>query len=120
MTANEAREKWLQIAHDNNGVVSFYGFMYGSPKVKIITIDGEIEENDQIIDMQTSEDCISKSGNYFLYVWSFPDSNMYFFEDYGKTWAFCIEDFQYDLEFVNEGPSKIWQSDKKYWKIREN
>ena len=103
MTANEAREKWLKIAQEHDGIVPFYGCMYGYAGV-----------GEKIISMSVNAICISKTEDCFYYVWGYPgpDYNIYKFSDYGKTWACSIYDFKYDFEEHEDGN---WE----YWKIKE-
>ena len=83
MTAKEAKEKFIEIAENNNSV-NFYGYMYGYA-----------EPDEKILDMTVSLDSISKQGDSFFYIWGYPgpDYNEYRFEDYGITWAFEMKDF---------------------------
>ena len=48
----------------------------------------EVERNSLAYDVESGDDC-------FFYVWGMPGPsyNIYRFKDYGKTWAFCREDF---------------------------
>lgn len=61
-----------------------YGYMYGQPYI----YNGETYRPDKIIKIKTSDLTIGK--NSLVYVWGFPgpDANIYYFSDYGITWAF--------------------------------
>lgn len=67
----------------------FYGYMYGYPSGRPFADDligirkGEVE----LITTRTGE-------RGFLYVWGWPgpDCNFYNIADYGKTWAFSIDE----------------------------
>lgn len=92
MGASEAKEKWLMMAQ-NDGVVSFYGCMYGYADV-----------GEKILAMNVNLNDLSKTEECFFYIWGYPgpDFNTYEFSDYGKTWAFNIEDFKHEVEFIHE------------------
>ena len=55
--------------------------------------------NDEIIEKIMTPDincCLSSGrddGFYYIWGWPGPDMNFYLYNDYGKTWAFIIEDF---------------------------
>lgn len=69
----------------------FYGRLYG-PNDKIIEIDKRLLH-------------LNGTGDSFYYVWHWPgpDVTIYKFSDYGKTWAFSLEDFE-KKEEVELGP----------------
>lgn len=85
MTPTDAKKRFLELASQNNGRVDFYGYMYGYAG-----------PNEKILDMTVRKDALSKDGKSFFYFWGYPgpDYNQYSFSDYGKTWAFTMEDFQ--------------------------
>lgn len=68
-----------------------YGYMYGQPYINT----GVEYERDKIIKIKTSDLIIGK--NSLVYVWGFPgpDANIYYFSDYGITWAFNRDKIKY-------------------------
>lgn len=82
MDSNEARYKF----YSND--TKFYGTMYGG-------IYG-VYEQDKIIEIDKKDIKFCKNADAFYYIWGWPgpDVNLYYFKDYGKTWAFNIKDFK--------------------------
>ena len=68
-----------------------YGYMYGQPYINT----GVEYKWDKIIKIKTSDLIIGK--NSLVYVWGFPgpDANIYYFSDYGITWAFDRSKIKY-------------------------
>ena len=70
---------------------------YYSPKIKYIYAYMYASKNHrygEIIKINKKELKISVSGDSFIYIWGWPgpDYNIYYFEDYGYTWAFKKEE----------------------------
>ena len=59
------------------------------------TMYGLSNENDKIMNIKKS-DIYAFDDDKFFYVWGWPgpDYNTYRFSDYGKTWAFSVNDFK--------------------------
>ena len=70
----------------------FYGTMYGGAYGK--------HEWDKIIEIDKKEIKFCKNADAFYYIWGWPgpDANLYYFKDYGITWAFNIKDFKKEDE----------------------
>lgn len=69
---------------------SIFGFMYGKPYVN--TNRGV--ERDRVIEISVDSLDIIEEESCLFYVWGFPgpDYNVYYFSDYGKTWAFSKDE----------------------------
>lgn len=82
MNSNEARYKF----YSND--TKFYGTMYGG-------VYG-VHEWDKIIEIDKKDIKFCQNADAFYYIWGWPgpDANLYYFKDYGKTWAFNIKDFE--------------------------
>ena len=82
MSSNEVRYKF----YSND--TKFYGTMYGS-------VYG-VHEWDKIIEIDKKNIKFCQNADAFYYIWGWPgpDANLYYFKDYGKTWAFNIKDFE--------------------------
>lgn len=67
-----------------SSLTRFYGTMYGN-------------KWDEIIEINKKEIKFCKNEDAFYYVWGWPgpDVNIYYFKDYGITWAFNMEDFKH-------------------------
>lgn len=81
MTNNEIRCKFY------SPKTKFYGTMYGGPYGK--------SEWDKIlkIDKKDIKFCQNADAFYYIWGWPGPDANLYYFKDYGITWAFNKKDF---------------------------
>ena len=81
MTNNEIRRNFYSLT------TKFYGTMYGGPY-------GE-SEWDEILEINKKYIKFCKNADAFYYVWGWPgpDVNLYYFKDYGITWAFNKNDF---------------------------
>lgn len=81
-------EKILEWYNNPNGK-SIYGYMYGYP-AENPSKDDLVELSKDEVDLTTN--VLGEFG--FLYIWGFPgnSSNFYRFCDYGKTWAFSVEE----------------------------
>lgn len=82
MTNNEVRKLFYSPS------TKFYGTMYGG-------IYG-IHEWDKIIEIEKKDIkiCVDIDAFYYIWGWPGPDANFYYFKDYGRTWAFDINDFK--------------------------
>ena len=82
MTNNEIRKLFYSPS------TKFYGTMYGGPYGK--------SEFDRILEINKKNIKFCKNTDAFYYVWGWPgpDVNLYYFKDYGITWAFNEEDFK--------------------------
>lgn len=82
MTNNEIRYKFY------SPKTKFYGTMYGGPYGK--------SEFDKILEIDKKDIKFCKNEDAFYYTWGWPgpDTNLYYFKDYGITWAFNEEDFR--------------------------
>lgn len=60
--------------------------MYGEPYIG--------KQKDKIIEIEKEDCSLSKDGNSLIYIWGYPgpDYNIYYFKDYGRTWAFSREE----------------------------
>jgi len=92
MTTDEIREKFL--SDDVNGI---YGYMHGHP---FINVNGD-KKRDEIIFIRDNSLRMSSIG--LVYVWGFPgpDCNMYYYKDYGITWAFSKDEIK-NVDEYNE------------------
>ena len=90
MTNNEIRYKFYLPD------TKFYGTMYGNKYIG--------NELDKIIKIDKKEISFAKNIDAFYYVWGWPgpDANLYYFKDYGITWAFDMNDFDEPRECINE------------------
>lgn len=66
-----------------------YGFMYGEPYI-FVGGNPRTYRPDEIIEIEKSNLRLGKNKNCFIFVWGWPgpDANIYYFKDYGRTWAF--------------------------------
>ena len=46
------------------------------------------------IDKKDIKFCKNEDAFYYIWGWPGPDANLYYFKDYGITWAFNEEDFR--------------------------
>ena len=62
---------------------TIYGTMYG-------------QRNDKIVEFKKTYVEYESGDDSFIYIWGWPgpDYNVYRFADYGKTWAFSMNDFK--------------------------
>lgn len=67
----------------------FYGYLYGYP-VKNPTRDDICELFKD--DVELTENVLGEPGFYFVWGSPGPSYNLYRFCDYGKTWAFSVEE----------------------------
>jgi len=86
MPVDMDREDVLKLRYaalPDDGVI--YGTMYGMDHHKDEIMG--IPKRDLFVAQQSQDSLI--------YIWGMPgpDYNRYFFKDYGKTWAFSMEDF---------------------------
>lgn len=83
MKSNEVRKKFYSPS------TKFYGRMYGTTS-----------SDDRVIEIDKSKIKFVPNEDAFYFVWGQPgpDINEYKFSDYGKSWAFSMEDFE-----VNNG-----------------
>ena len=91
MTNNEIREKFYSPS------IKFYGRMYGNEYILTNDKNGKtVKMLDEIIRIDKKELKIGINGDCFIYRWGWPgpDINLYYFKDYGKTWAFNMKDFK--------------------------
>ena len=74
----------------------FYGTMYGQDIVHIGGINGRYSELDRVIEISKSKLELTKNNDGFIFIWGMPgpDYNIYWFKDYGITWAFELKDFK--------------------------
>ena len=81
MTNNEIRYKFY------SPKTKFYGTMYGGQY-------GE-SEWDKILEINKKDIKFCQNADAFYYIWGWPgpDANLYYFKDYGLTWAFNKNDF---------------------------
>ena len=81
MINNEIRYKFY------SPKTKFYGTMYGGPY-------GE-SEWDKILEINKKDIKFCQNADAFYYIWGWPgpDVNLYYFKDYGLTWAFNKNDF---------------------------
>ena len=64
-----------------------YASMYGSPKDKKIVVQrSELH--------YTENPLLGGPAIYFIWGWPGPDTTVLLLKDYGKTWAFEMEDFK--------------------------
>lgn len=64
-----------------------YASMYGSPKdQKIVVKSSEL--------YYTENPVLGGPAIYFIWGWPGPDTTILLLKDYGKTWAFEIEEFE--------------------------
>ena len=79
MTNQEIIKKYYSPQINN-----IYGYMYAS----------ENQRYGEIISINKNDLKISKFGDSFIYIWGWPgpDYNIYYFKDYGYTWAFDKEE----------------------------
>ena len=73
----------------------FYGRMYGNEFIIIVKNGEMIKELDKIIEIPKEKIHFCKNDECFWYQWGWPgpDVNLYYFKDYGITWAFDKNDF---------------------------
>ena len=88
MTNNEIRYKFY------SPKIRFYGTMYGGPYGKF--------EHDKIIEIDKKDIKFCQNADAFYYTWGWPgpDTNLYYFKDYGIIWAFNISNFDEPREEV--------------------
>ena len=81
MTNNEIRYKFY------SPKTKFYGTIY----------DGQYGESewDKILEINKKDIKFCQNTDAFYYIWGWPgpDVNLYYFKDYGLTWAFNKNDF---------------------------
>ena len=60
-----------------------------------VTMYGYDHHKDKIIDISKRWLHESRQGDCLIFVYAMPgpEYNLYYFKDYGKTWAFSMEDF---------------------------
>ncbi len=90
----------------NNGVVTnemildryndsdydcIYGYMFGEPYIN------GTKNPDKIIKITKSELILSKNKDSFIWKWGYPgwDANIYYFSDYGRTWAYSDDEIEF-------------------------
>lgn len=82
MSNSEILDKWY-----NPYIKSIYGFMYGEPY-----LTGK--QKDKIIEIEKKDCSLSEDEDSLIFIWGWPgpDYNIYYFGDYGRTWAFSEEE----------------------------
>lgn len=77
----------------------FYGTMYGGEYRSILTEDGVIREKDKAIEIKKTEVEFDPDNGFIIFIWGGPgpDYNVYRFSDYGKTWAFSMDEVDCEL-----------------------
>lgn len=91
---NEEKEKIIE--KFNSPSVNFYGTMYGDRYItNLISGKGIVKKLDRILKIDKKDINIALDKECFWYQWGWPgpDINIYYFKDYGFTWAFDINDF---------------------------
>ena len=90
MTNNEIRYKFYLPN------TKFYGRMYGNKYITIYKNTEIIRKLDEIIEIDKSDIHFCENAEAFWYRWGGPgpDVNLYYFKDYGETWAFNLEDLE--------------------------
>lgn len=80
-----AQLKFCALPDDAELYVTAYGGKYPGDRIEMVT-KGRLGYN------------MDRGSDAFCYVWGWPgpDANLYYFSDYGKTWAFRMEDFEGD------------------------
>ena len=79
---SELARTWFIKRLDTDGCVFVYATMYGG-----------VYTSDEIMMLQIFQLTKDKDGFYYRWGGPGPDINRYLFKDYGKTWAFRMEDF---------------------------
>ena len=89
------REKFKEKAAQNNGKVKFYGLLYGKDFV-------HLKSGNKIYERETNMLCVRDDGSGFEYILAVPGPDVvsYDFADYGRSWAFSIDDFEIKLKYV--------------------
>lgn len=78
--------------YESESVKSIFGYMFGKPFI----ISNLGIRKDRIIEIRKECLELGESGTSFVYVWGMPgpDFNIYWFSDYGITWAFTKEELE--------------------------
>ena len=92
MTPEEAKVEFIRQAQENKRV-EFFGRMYGTSNKTDKIINMHVHEGDDLFGLDFTQ---VEGWKYFTYIWGWPgpDYNNYYFIDYGRTWAFSMEDFK--------------------------
>ena len=89
-------EKEILAWYESDDERSIWGFMYGMPTEYNGSVKDALEE------WKKNELHLSSSKDSFYVIWGGPgpDFNIYKLSDYGKTWAFTIEEI--DMEWAEQ------------------
>ena len=90
------REKFREKAMHNDGKVEFYGLLYGRDFVNL-------KSGNKIYKREINMLCVRDDNSGFEYILSVPgpDCVSYDFADYGRSWAFSIDDFEINLKHIH-------------------
>ena len=79
-------------------------FNLWSDDIIYATMFGQSSRFDSVIEIKKSDLQLTKQQDGFIYVWGWPgpDFNIYYFSDYGETWAFSRKELESNaLDYSN-------------------
>ena len=86
---DDVTEKKIFEWYNNPNGKPIYGYMYGYPVKNPSRVDLVEFSKDEVV---LTKNTFGEIGFSYVWGWPGPSSNFYKFCDYGKTWAFSVEE----------------------------